>query len=64
LGLTKVLEFLIIDRSVPPPTTPAMKTPVKRNIQDMLMVEEKTPLMESDGVHSLSLEKKHLAQID
>jgi hypothetical protein len=40
------------------------KTPVKRNLQDMLMVEVKTLLSEADRVCSLSQEKKHLAQID
>jgi hypothetical protein len=43
---------------------PVMKTPMKCNLQDMLMLEEQTPLRESDRVCSKSQEKKRQAQLD
>jgi hypothetical protein len=64
LDLAKVLEEPIIDRSVPSPPRPVTKKPVKCNLQDMLMVDKRTPLRKASRVHSLFQEKKHLSQVD
>jgi hypothetical protein len=63
LDLAKILEEPIIDRSVLAPTTPVTKTPIKSNLHDMLMVDERTRKKEADRVRSLSQEKKRLAQL-
>ncbi len=60
VDMAKVMEYEMIDRSLPKPLTP-VKTP-KRDLQQMLM-DEKTPLRDADQVSSESNEKKRMAQI-
>jgi hypothetical protein len=61
VDIAKVMDYEMIDRSLPQPLTP-VKTP-KHDLQQLLM-EEKTPLRDADQVCSESHEKKRMAQIE
>jgi hypothetical protein len=58
VDMAKVMEYELIDRSLPQPLTP-VKTP-KHDLQRLLM-KEKTPLRDADQVCSESHEKKRMA---
>ena len=59
----KVLDYPIIERSVPS-QTPPIKTPIKLTLQDMLMTMDKNSLLrEADRHRSLSQEMKCLGLI-
>jgi hypothetical protein len=59
--MAKVMEYEMIERSLPQPLTP-VKTP-NHDIQQLLM-EEKTPLRDADRVRLELYEMKHTAQIE
>ncbi len=69
LDIAKVLDYPVIDRSVglssasvlsSPPNT---KSPTKRKLEDMLMLEEKTLLRDTDRVRAESQEEKRQHQL-
>jgi hypothetical protein len=60
VDIAKVMDYEMIDRSLPQPLTP-VKTP-KHSLQQLLM-EEKTQLRAADRVCSESHEKKRMTQI-
>jgi hypothetical protein len=62
VDIAKVMEYEMIDRSLPQPLTPSVKTP-KRDPQQLL-IKEKTPLRDADQVHSESHEKMSMTQLE